>query len=245
MNIRSMTRNIVGAGLAGAFVLLAVLCSESKGTLTVTTSPIPATVSIDGVPYGESPVTLALSAGTYELSFPDHGTQYVTPPVRTVSVEPGQELTVDVVYRNRLLVGSPGQGFALVDSILYYGTRDRMLRDGAVFDYIDGGAIVYLEHGLKETTHALYRNADGDEIVADIFDMGSRGNAEEAIHDEKICPPGFKPCGIGAKCKTYAYAPDFLMYFIKGRFLVFLSTTNDFLEDKVKDFAATIAAEIE
>jgi len=236
---------IAVAGFVTLVMAVFVFCSGGVGTITVTTTPIPATVSVNGVPYGVSPVTMTLNAGTYEISFARHTNQYESPPPQSVRIEAGGTVKITGIYRERLIDRDPGGEFVLADSIRFYGTRERPLRDGTIFDYINGGALVYLDHGLRETAHARYRNPTGDELVVDIFDMGSRENAEAAIRDEEICPAGFEPCGIGAGCRTYSYPPDFLMYFQKDRYLVFLSTTGDSLANQVKEYAAAIAAKIE
>ncbi len=245
MRVAALKKVVGGAAiLIAALVFIFISCSRGEGALKVTTSPIPVTISINGLPYGTSPLTVSLSAGTYEISFPGEGSQFETPETRSIAVEAGTTQTVHAVYRNRFIDEAPAPGFTLADSVRYYGTRERILADGVIFDYLNSGANAYLAHGLRRTTHALYRSVGGSELVLDIFDMGVRDNAEEAIADPEICPADFDPCGIGAECRTYSYPPDFLMYFQKGPFLVFLSTNNDSLAGEVKTIAGSVAARI-
>ncbi|MFC1694019.1 PEGA domain-containing protein [Candidatus Latescibacterota bacterium] len=41
-------------------VVFIIISCGGEGTLTVTTTPVPGTISVDGKPVGESPVTLTL-----------------------------------------------------------------------------------------------------------------------------------------------------------------------------------------
>ena len=55
-------------------------------------------------------------------------------------------------------------------------------KDGAydrsnLYDYIDGGAEVYLAYGYKEAFARRFTRADQPAITADLFDMGSSGDA--------------------------------------------------------------------
>ena len=145
---------------------------------------------------------------------------------------------------NRLIPAGPPEGFSPADSVRYYGTKEHPLKDGTIFDYINGGGLVYLEHGLRETTHAVYRDREGSELVLDIFDMGTPKNALAAFNNEEICPQGYQVCDIGGGCKIYNYEPDYLLYFYKSKYLIFLSTTNDFLKDIVLSYAKNIESNI-
>ena len=135
-------------------------------------------------------------------------------------------------------------GFALVDSIRLYGTGEQPARDGTIFDYIDGGGVVFIEHGMKTVTHAVLANGDGINITVDIYDFDTAQHASAAFADEMICPPGFTECDIGESCKSYAYVPDYLIYVLKSRSIVFCSTTDDRIADTVMDIARTVTTAI-
>jgi len=231
------------AVLVCAVLVSVVSCGGGDGTLTVRTVPVRGAVVVDGIPRGEAPVTLVLEAGEHEVSFAGCSGQFLPPGKRNVRIDAGGNTEVVGEYVNRLLPEAPPPGFTPADSVRYYGTKERELRDGTIFDYIDGGALVYLRYGLRETTHVLFRNG-GDEIVLDIFDMGSPVNAERAFRDEEICPEGFEILDIGGGCKSYHYEPDFLLYFHKSRYLVFLSTTNDSLCETLVSYAREVESRI-
>lgn len=136
------------------------------------------------------------------------------------------------------------EGFALADSVRIYGTGEEPARDGTIFDYINGGGVVYIEHGMKTVTHAMLVNDDGVDITIDVYKFNSADNASAAFADEMICPPGFTACDIGESCKTYAYVPDYLIYVLKSRFIVFCSTTDDRIADTVTALAKSVAETI-
>jgi hypothetical protein len=55
--------------------------------------------------------------------------------------------------------------------------EDRMYRSENLFDYIDGGAELYLSYGFKQLHKRTYVREGQPEIIVDIFDMGSSANA--------------------------------------------------------------------
>jgi len=222
----------------------AISCGFGEGTLTVTTFPVTGTVTVDGVSWGEAPITRTLSSGGHEIRFSDHTSQYREPGTRIVEVKNGKHKTVAGEYINLFIPREAPAGFSLPDSLHVFGTTDRPLKDGTIFDYINGGGVVYIKYGLTETTHAVYNDEYLNNITVDIFDMGTTAGAASVFGDEEVCPPGYEECGAVVNCKAYHYEPDYLMYFHKSQYLVYLSTTNDSLRTVVEAFGASIAANI-
>lgn len=118
------------------------------------------------------------------------------------------------------------------------------MRDGTIFDYINGGALVYLRHGLRETTHAVYQGRGKTTLTIDIFDMGTSAGAKAGFDDTEICPEGYRQSDIGATCKSYLYEPDYFLYFQKSNFLVYVATSNDSLKTTVDSLAAAVCGNI-
>ncbi len=236
--------------LAAAFACAAFIClsatdagTAGRGKLTVATAPVPGGVIIDGKRIGDAPITVSLE-GDHEVSFAEYGPQYAAPAPVRVRIGTGDSTRVTGRYTNRFLPARLPDGFPPADSVRVYGTKERNLQDGSIFDYIDGGAIVYLRHGLRETTHAVWRNAAGTTITLDIFDMGTPSGAEAGFNDDEICPSGFGRPEIGAPGKSYRYEPDFFLYFHKSNFLVYVATNNDSLKTTVESFAASVCGNI-
>lgn len=214
-----------------------------RGKVTILTWPVPGEVVIDGKKLGPAPLTVTIE-GEHEISFTDYGPQYIAPPARTVRLGAGDSTAVTGVYRNRFIPGQPPEGFSPVDSVRVYGTGERALKDGVIFDYLDGGAPVYLRHGLRETTHAVYLGPGKSTLTLDIFDMGTPAGAQAGFEDSEICPADPGRLEIGAPCKTYRYEPDYFLYFYKSSFLVYVGTNNDSLKTSVDTFAAALCRNI-
>ncbi|MHB9028172.1 MAG: DUF6599 family protein [Candidatus Latescibacterota bacterium] len=227
------------------FVSVAALAAggAGRGVLTVTTTPVPGTTLIDGKALGETPLTVSLE-GEHTVSFAEYSPQYTAPPARKVKVGLGDTLTIRGVYRNRLVPAKPPAGFPPADSVFVFGTKERNLRDGSIFDYIDGGAIMYLRHGLREATHTVYRDSLNSAITLDIYDMGAPEGAKAGFDDPEICPEGHGTGEIGVPCKTYHFEPDYFLFFHKSRFLVSVATNNDSLKTTVESFAARVGGNI-
>ena len=56
-------------------------------------------------------------------------------------------------------------------------TDDRIFNQENLYDYIDGGAELYLSFGFSKVFNRIYSNASGQEILVDIFYMNSSQDA--------------------------------------------------------------------
>jgi hypothetical protein len=226
-----------------ALVLAGGIFAAGRGTVAIRTQPVTGTVIVDGKSLGSAPLTLTME-GEHEISFSDYSLQYAAPPARKIRVGSGESLTIIGVYRNRFIPAIPPAGFSLPDSVFLYGTKERRLKDGTIFDYIDGGALVYLRHGLRETTHAVFRGAGKTTLTLDIYDLGSPDGAKAGFEDQEICPAESAPLSVGVPAKAYHYVPDYFLYFHKSNFLVYIATNNDSLKTAADSLAVTVAGNI-
>lgn len=145
---------------------------------------------------------------------------------------------------DRFIPGKLPAGFVFAGSPEFYGTYEKPRENGTIYDYINGGGEVYIKHGFCEVAHMVLEDKAQNSITLDIFNMGTPVNAAAAFADEAICPGGFVETNIGIKAKTYRYEPDFLVYFVEGKYLVSLALTNDALSDMLLRFAAVIYRDI-
>ena len=226
--------------IISAVILFLFSCGTNHGNLTVTTYPITGSVFVDGEPFGDAPVTISLKAGEYDVSFSEYSEQYSIPENVKVLIENNKTSDITGIYKNRFIPAEPPDGFSPADSIRIYGTSGRKLKDGSIFDYINGGGLVYLNHGLRETTHMVFLNESGNYLTVDIFDMETTENSYAAFNDSEICPPEFTTLDIGTECKVYYYKPDFFLYFSASKYLVYIGIDNDSLKNSVEKYAAII-----
>jgi hypothetical protein len=61
---------------------------------------------------------------------------------------------------------------------------DRTFTSETLFELIDGGAEVYRALNLRRTVHRRYSHPDENDILADVFDMGSSNDAYGAYHND-------------------------------------------------------------
>jgi hypothetical protein len=132
------------------------------------------------------------------------------------------------------------KGFELDQSIKFYGTYEKPLKDGTIFNYMNGGGVVYVDNGFQALTHLKLLNKAGDRITLNIFDLTSSDNAGKLFINEDVCPPGFKVVDIGGQAKTYHYEPDYYLYFIKNNYLIYLAVNNDTLSPQLLQMAKEI-----
>jgi hypothetical protein len=126
-----------------------------------------------------------------------------------------------------------------------YGTTERPLQDGTIFNFMDGGGVAYLEHGFVELYHAEFADSAKNEITLDVFVMGSPAQAKEALADERICPAGGSPPVFAPQGKAYRFPPDYFIYFSANDRLVYLHINNDLQGDALDRFAARVVPIIE
>jgi len=140
---------------------------------------------------------------------------------------------------------SPAPGFTAAVGPEFYGTESKPLANGSIFDFIDGGGVAYLRHGFRAVVHCVFADPKQNSVTVDVFDMAAPSNARAIYADETLCPREFKPIFIGVAAKAYHFEPDFYIYFIKSRFLVYCSVNNDAFSDLVIRCAKTIVKEVE
>ena len=107
-----------------------------------------------------------------------------------------------------------------------------------LYDYIDGGAEVYLAYSYKEAFARRFEKADQPAITADLFDMGSSEDAYGIFTFEREG----KSVGIGQDSE---YSAGFLRFW-KGRYFVSILADKETPESKaaVMSLGGAIADQI-
>lgn len=244
--IRMKNRVGIAAVVYTFCALSAISCSPSdggRGTLVVTTTPIPGEILVNSVPRGVGSIALDLPVGTYETAFVAVPGQFITPEAMSVKVTAGDTVRVSGVFRSALIPDEPPRGFVPADSVRFYGTNAQRLKDGTIYDYLGDGGMPFVKHDVRTTTHALFRGG-GSELVLDIFETGVPGKARNAFGDTSICPIGYDTLDIGQGCKVYEEAESFKLCFLKSGYLVILSVTDSHHKDAVVDYARIVAGKI-
>ncbi|MEW6367242.1 MAG: DUF6599 family protein [Acidobacteriota bacterium] len=135
-------------------------------------------------------------------------------------------------------------GFELDGPTQTYGTDERTLQDGSIFDYMDGAGVAYLEHGFQRLSHTSLKNAAGHRIVVDSFEFSSPEQAQAAFADEAICPAGYVALEVrGSQCKVYNFSPDYVLCFAAGNRMVSIRTNNDEHARAVRELASGLLME--
>ncbi|PKK81941.1 MAG: hypothetical protein CVT49_16285 [candidate division Zixibacteria bacterium HGW-Zixibacteria-1] len=101
-------------------------------------------------------------------------------------------------------------GWAAADSAETYDKE-------GLWEYIDGGAELYLKHGFKQVIACEYADTFDTHILIEIFEMNSP-SAAAAIYDEKANDSG-SITGLGDKSSMQ----DYYLNFTRGRYLVTLT----------------------
>ncbi|MBC7287119.1 MAG: hypothetical protein H5T86_03555 [Armatimonadetes bacterium] len=93
---------------------------------------------------------------------------------------------------------------------------DRVFNRQTLYDYIDGGAELYLAYDFRQLVVRTYIHAQQPPIIADVFDMGSSADAFGVFSAERFEPE----VGIGQGSE---YASGMLRFW-KGRYFVCVSS---------------------
>jgi hypothetical protein len=132
------------------------------------------------------------------------------------------------------------RGFVSAGTPQHYGLPEQKLADGSIFDYMDGGGIVFLEHGFRELVHREFSNSAKRLITFDCFTMETAVQALAALADERIAPAGGTPLLLGAPNKAYRFPPDYFIYLVQGKRLIYLHVDDDALAEILDQFASAL-----
>ena len=132
------------------------------------------------------------------------------------------------------------KGFVESGSGEFYGAPDKKLANGTIFDYMNGGGVVYLDHGFQKLVHREFSNPDNRIITFDHFTMETEAQAVAALADERIAPAGGSPLKLGVANKAYRFPPDYFIYMVLDKSLIYLHVDDDHLAETLDQFAADI-----
>ncbi len=104
------------------------------------------------------------------------------------------------------------QGWRAAEPVKTYGP-------GAVYDYMDGGAEVYLSYGMKALHVRVYRGPDGSSITLNLFQMASPAAACGVLSFERVDGPA----GIGQDSEYGAG----ILRFWQGSWFVFIQAERE------------------
>jgi len=137
------------------------------------------------------------------------------------------------------------EGFLPSQPPQLYGTTERPLRDGTIFNFMDGGGIAFLEHGYREMFHAEYSGDGGLAVTLDVFSMVTADHALTALADDRICPAGGMPASFATGGRVFRFPPDYYIYFPIGRHIVYLHVNDDRKNALLDRFAVEIIQSVE
>lgn len=102
--------------------------------------------------------------------------------------------------------------------------KDQIYNRDNLYDYIDGGAELYLSYGFKRVINRTYSKSGQPDIVVDIFDMGTSQNTFGVFsHSRETVDKTF---GQGSQCA------EGLLLFWKDRYYVSLLAHPETVESK-------------
>lgn len=131
-------------------------------------------------------------------------------------------------------------GFTPTGKVLVYGTSEQPGPDGNIYQFIDGGGVVYEKHGYVSVRHAEFADAGGHTVRFDVYRFADEAGARAALADEAICPPGATPWPPAPEGRTMKFAPDYFIYLRCGRQLVFFHVDDDRLAAVLDRFALAV-----
>jgi hypothetical protein len=132
------------------------------------------------------------------------------------------------------------KGFVPSGSGEFYGAPEQKLANGTIFNYMDGGGVVYVEHGFQKLVHREFSNSDKRIITFDRFTMKTAAQAVAALADERIAPAGGSPLPLHVANKAYRFPPDYFIYMVLDRSLIYLHVDDDNLAETLDRFAADV-----
>jgi hypothetical protein len=132
------------------------------------------------------------------------------------------------------------RGFVPSGSGEFYGAPEQKLANGTIFNYMDGGGVVYMEHGFQTLVHREFSNPDKRIVTFDRFTMETAAQALAALADERIAPAGGSPLPLPVPNKAYRFPPDYFVYMVLDKSLIYLHVDDDRLAETLDRFASDI-----
>ena len=117
------------------------------------------------------------------------------------------------------------------------GEAPSFYQPGTLYEYIDGGADVYLLYDFQRLLHQNFQVAEG-ELTVDVYDMGKAENAFGMYSSERS--PGYKLVIIGVE----GYRSDGTLNFVQDRYYVKLSASGAKATAAVDPFARMLSRRI-
>jgi hypothetical protein len=118
------------------------------------------------------------------------------------------------------------------ESIIYFNDKE------SLYDYIDGGAELYISYGFKSAASRKYLKAGQPEVVVEIFDMDTPENAYGVFSNTR-----YKEDYTFGQGSQYV---EGTLFFWKSRYYVSIMTTEETNESKkmIYELGKIIAGEI-
>lgn len=161
--------------------------------------------------------------------------------ILTLFTHPNQNKEILDPNLNNIIFDALPPGLEMSRPIEYYGTYEKVQKNGTIYDYINGGGEVYIKHGFQAVIHTVIKDKYKNRFTLDIFHMGTPAQTQAAFNDTAICPGKFSTILIGTStAKLYHFEPDLFIYFIKGPYLVYLASDNDKLREPLLQFATQL-----
>ncbi len=136
-------------------------------------------------------------------------------------------------------------GFAPSSPPQAFGTPDNKLKNGSIFDYMDGGGVAWLEHGFQQLFHAEYAGQGDLTVTLDVFAMDTADHALAALVDERICPFGGAAAPFAPKGRVFRFPPEYYTYFPIGRHIAYLHVNDDRQSAVLDRFAGEVSKLLE
>ncbi|UCH15707.1 MAG: hypothetical protein JSV22_07010 [Bacteroidales bacterium] len=119
------------------------------------------------------------------------------------------------------------------ESIVYYNTKENL------YDYINGGAELYISYGFKSAISRKYLKSEQPEVVVEIFDMNKPENAYGVFSNTRY-----------EEDYTYGQGSQYVegtLFFWKSKYYVSIMTTEETDESKklVNELGKIISEKIE
>ena len=110
--------------------------------------------------------------------------------------------------------------------------EDRVYDRKTLYDYMDGGAEVYLAFDFREAWTRTYADAAGRELALDVYDMGSPAEAFGVFSCDREDPEA----GIG-QASEYGFG---LLRFWQGRYFVAVTASDEGVDEAILELGREV-----
>lgn len=112
-------------------------------------------------------------------------------------------------------------------NIRYYGTTEKPAQHGTLYDFIDGAAVLFYDHGCLGARQETRRDSAGQPINLEIYEMPHPDSARVLFNHPDLRTQEDRSINIGEKGVFFHPAPNFVIEYFRANYYIRVFAADD------------------